>query len=552
MLVYALAIPIVVVVLALIGLRVAYADRALPGTNLGGAAVDGDSPGYLRTRLEGMAGRTIVVVADDRNLRIAPADAGLSFDTDATVERVLDAGRDGPVAGAWSTARGIVKAHDVQPVVRIDGRALDRAVSTVARSVGRRAFPGAIDVDAELLEVTAVPPRSGRSLDGDDLRARLQRAFARGDDRIQARVEVTRVASREDVEAAAQAADDYLSEPVRFTGLGEPLRLDAARIAPVLALSTAGGDGQVELGTGAKALETFVGGIAQRRDRAARDAAVSAPGRGTILDGKGAVSWRPKRATVRVTREERGGRAVDRGASAKAIDAAIRKGEHDIRLTVKRTEPAVTAKDARKLNSLIGTFTTAYQPGQPRVKNIQRIARTVDGTLIPAGGQFSLNGKVGSRTEAGGYVEAPFIAEGNKLEPSIGGGVSQFSTTLYNAAYFAGLKIDLHVPHSLFIDRYPAGRESTLNYDSIDLKFTNDTDAPVLIRTFTDATSVTVSLYGDNGGRRVRAEPGERRKVGDENFTITVTRVVRYPGGRIGREPFTSRYGNPAPPENGE
>jgi len=549
-LVYAFAIPIAVVVVALVGLRVAYADRALPGTNLAGTAVGGDSRGDLRARLERFAEHTIVVVAEGRNLRIEPAAAGLRIDIDATIERVLDAGRDGAIAGAWSTVRGFVDAHDVEPVVRVDGGTLDRAVANVARGIGRRAFPGAIKVDSELLEVTAVPPRSGRSLDRDDLRARLRRALADGDDRIQARVEVTRVASREEVEAVAQQADDYLSEPVRFTGLGQPLRLDARRIAPVLALSTAGSTNRVELGTGAKALETFVAGIAQRRDRKARDAEVSAPGRGEILDGKGEVSWRPKRATVRVVREERGGRAVDRAVSARAIDAAIRSGDHDIRLTVKRTEPAVTAKDARKLRSLIGTFTTSYPPAQPRVRNIQRMARTVDGTLVAPGAQFSLNGRVGPRTKEGGYVEAPFISDGNKIKPSIGGGVSQFSTTLYNAAYFAGLRIDTHTPHSLFIDRYPAGRESTLNYDSIDLKFTNDTDAPVLIRTFTDATSVTVTLYGDNGNRRVRAEPGERRKVGDEDFTIVVTRVVRYADGRLVREPFTTRYGNPAPEDD--
>ena len=549
-LVYAFAIPLAIVLIAIVGLRLAYADRVLPGTKLAGTTVGGDSAGDVKERLERLAERTIIVVAEGRNLRVRPATAGLSYDVGATVERVLDAGREGPVAGAWSTVRGFVDPHDVEPAVRVQDAALDRAIANIARGIGRRAFPGAIDVDAELLEVTAVPPRSGRSLDRAHLRTRLRRAFAEGDTRVQARVEVTRVASREEVEAVAEAADDYLSEPVLFTGLGEPLRLDAARIAPVLALSTAGDDGEVELGTGAKALETFVAGIAERRDRKARDAEVSAPGRSTILDGKGAVSWRPKRATVRVVREERSGRAVDRTASARAIDAAIRAGDHDIRLNVKRTEPDVTARDARKLRSLIGTFTTRYEPGQPRVKNIQRMARTVDGTLVAPGAQFSLNGLVGPRTKEGGYVEAPFISDGNKIEPSIGGGVSQFSTTLYNAAYFAGLRIDTHTPHSLFIDRYPAGRESTLNYDSIDLKFTNDTDAPVLIRTFTDATSVSVSLYGDNGNRRVRAEPGERRKVGDEDFTITVTRIVRYPGGRVAREPFTTRYGNPAPEDD--
>ena len=83
---------------------------------------------------------------------------------------------------------------------------------------------------------------------------------------------------------------------------------------------------------------------------------------------------------------------------------------------------------------------------------------------------------------------------------------------MYNAAYFAGLQVDTHQPHSLYIDRYPPGREATLNFPDIDLKWTNDTDVPVLVRTFTRRRCVTVSLYGDNGGRRVSAKPGARSR----------------------------------------
>lgn len=535
-----MAIPVTVVLVALVALRIAYADRALPGTTLAGEDVGGEDRDELRARVERLADRTIVVAAGDRRIRLRTPESGLAIDVEGTVDRVLDTGRDGLLGGLFTTPAGIVSSREAEVDARIDDVALGRAVGTVARSVGRRAFPGAIEVDPEFLEVRAVAPRSGRSLDTDDLRARLRRAMTSGTAAIDARVRVTRVATREEVEAVAQEAQDFLDAPVRFTGLGKPLELPAARIAPVLRLSTAG-EGRVALGTSAKELDAFVAGLAERRDRAARDAVLSAPGRSVLLEDKGDVSWRPRRADVRVVREARSGRGVDRPAAAKAIDAAVRAGEHEIELPVTRTEPKVTARDARKLTRLIGTFTTRYVAGQPRVTNIRRIARTVDGTLVAPGAQFSLNGRVGPRTKAGGYVEAPFIADG-KLEPSVGGGVSQFSTTLYNAAYFAGLKIDTHTPHSIFIDRYPAGREATLNFPSIDLRWTNDTDAPVLVRTFTDENSVTVSLYGDNGGRRVRAETGERRPFPGGDFVITVTRHIRFADGREAQDSFTSRY----------
>lgn len=128
----------------------------------------------------------------------------------------------------------------------------------------------------------------------------------------------------------------------------------------------------------------------------------------------------------------------------------------------------------------------------------------------------------------------------------MGGGVSQFSTTIYNAAYFAGLRFDAFRAHSLYIDRYPPGREATLNFPDIDLRWTNDTRVPVVVSTSSTASSVTVRLLGDNGGRQVRARPGSRQPAPAGDFTITVTRVVRYADGREVSQPLTTRYETPA------
>lgn len=176
--------------------------------------------------------------------------------------------------------------------------------------------------------------------------------------------------------------------------------------------------------------------------------------------------------------------------------------------------------------------------------NIGLIADAVDRTVVLPGERFSLNQVAGERTRAAGYVPAPFIADG-KIVDSVGGGVSQFSTTLYNAAYLAGLQIDAHRPHSFYISRYPSGREATLNFPDIDMAWTNDTTAPLLIRTATDATSVVASIYGTDHGRRVHLQTGERRPVSGGAFEITVTRVVRYRDKTSKRQPFTTRYEQP-------
>jgi hypothetical protein len=117
----------------------------------------------------------------------------------------------------------------------------------------------------------------------------------------------------------------------------------------------------------------------------------------------------------------------------------------------------------------------------------------------------SLNNALGPRTPEKGYVKAPIILEDGFGE-DFGGGISQLTTTLYNAVFFGGYVDVDHSPHHYYISRYPMGREATVNFPSIDLKFRDDTSHGVLIRTYYSDTSITVTLYGNNDGRTVREE----------------------------------------------
>ncbi|HEV7808517.1 MAG TPA: VanW family protein [Solirubrobacteraceae bacterium] len=532
-----------------LGVRMTHGDRILPGVRVDGVGLGGLSTARARRRLESLAaeaaGRPLALVAGDKRLTIAPQEAGYVADVRRSVERAMDSGRDAPLGGLGSTLLGLVATRDLPLEQHVDRRRLERTVASVAGRLGHPSSPGELVVDPGTLAVSTKAPRSGREVDRAALTSRLADALTA---RTRAGVEVplrTRpVASRAAVDAVARAGRDYLREPLRLRGAGEPRDVSPAKLAGVLALVSLDGGRAVRLGANDSRLATLVEQIAAKRDRPARDAQIEAAARVVTFDAKGDATWRPRPADVRVLEPARPGRTIDRAKLTTAIEAAIREDRHAIELPIRHEEPAVSAAAARRMDSLIGTFTTYYVPGQPRVRNIQQIARDVDGTVVAPGARFSLNASAGQRTKDGGYVEAPFIADG-KIEPSIGGGVSQFSTTLYNAAYFAGLQIDGHRPHSFFIDRYPAGREATLNFPDIDMTWTNDTRAPVLIRTSTDANSVAVSLYGNNGGRRASARAGDRDPLDDGDFAITITRVVRYRDGRIARQPFTTRYDKP-------
>jgi len=546
-----LGLALVAIALAV---RLTHSGQVLPGVEVEGVALGGASREDARRLLAPLAaeaaGAPVALVAEDRRVTLAPPEAGYAVDVDATVDAALEARRGGPLGGLGSTVAGLFGGRrEVALVQTVDRRRLGAAVAAAAGRLGREHFPGEIVIEPGTLTITTKAPRSGREVDRAALVARLDEALRRRPrGRIDVPLHTIKVASRAAVDAVGRAARDYLSEPLRLTGAGEDTEIAPGELATVLALESFEGGRRVRLGAGDARLAALVERVAAERDRPARDAEVQAPARLVTFDDKGDASWRPRRADVTIATPARRGRVVRRKTLAAAIESAIRTGRHELAVPTERVEPAVSARAARAVDSLIGTFTTHYEPGQPRVRNIVRIARDVDGTLVAPGARFSLNAIAGERTEDKGYVEAPFIADG-KIEPSIGGGVSQFSTTLYNAAYFAGLRIEGHRPHSFFIDRYPAGRESTLNFPDIDLTWINDTDAPVLIRTSTDADSVSVSLYGDNGGRRVSAESGEREPLADRDFSIVVTRIVRHADGRIVREPFTTRYDKPPPPD---
>lgn len=152
----------------------------------------------------------------------------------------------------------------------------------------------------------------------------------------------------------------------------------------------------------------------------------------------------------------------------------------------------------------VSSFTTFYDCCQNRVTNIRLMARAVDGYVVMPGETFSIDRVVGPTTSSKGYLPAPYLQNGEGQCCAVGGGVSQFGTTIHNAVFWAGYRIDQHRPHSGWISRYPLGIEATLVYSSIDYKFTNDTVTPIYLRTSSTSTSVTVELWGNQGGWQMR------------------------------------------------
>ncbi|MEM7288452.1 MAG: VanW family protein, partial [Actinomycetota bacterium] len=148
---------------------------------------------------------------------------------------------------------------------------------------------------------------------------------------------------------------------------------------------------------------------------------------------------------------------------------------------------------------LVGQATTPYDCCQSRVTNIQLFADLMTGVVLEPGESISLNDHVGRRTTEKGFVPAGVISRG-ELSSDVGGGISQFATTIFQAMFYGGIDIDRYQAHTLWFNRYLdfAGRrgiESTISFPEPDVQFTNNTPYRVMIwPSYTD-TSLTVSVY---------------------------------------------------------
>ncbi|MCP3974948.1 MAG: PASTA domain-containing protein [bacterium] len=212
----------------------------------------------------------------------------------------------------------------------------------------------------------------------------------------------------------------------------------------------------------------------------------------------------------------------------------------------------------------VSSYTTEHPAGEPRVINIQTMAKAVDGAIVMPGEEFDLNGHVGERTEAKGYVPAPMILRGEVVD-SVGGGVSQFATTIYNTMFFGCYQDITHKPHSFWFSRYPEGREATVSWGGPELVFKNDTESILIIKTAFTSRSITVKMFGNTGGRECTAGIGDRYRyvdppveyeadetlppgteveesAGTRGWTIDVFRFVIYQDGTDETQAWSHRY----------
>ncbi len=501
-----------VAVVALGVLVLSRAGAPLPGTFVASRDVGGLGEQDLRevvTELvEVRQGATVDVTAAGQQLEFTPGAEGYRGDVDATIEAAVAAGRDGflGLPGHLRATFGDVREVEVQ------GDPIEMAatdfVDEVAAQVNQELSIGSVSVDPETLEGQSEPPRDERIVDEDASVEALVEVIGDPDPpAIELPVEVTEPPTDQAaIDDAAARAQRAVSDGLVLTANGAAATLSPSDIARVM--RTEEQDGRLTLVADQDVLAEALADDLPPLEVTPVDADFELVSGLTTFDSQGSVTWSPRPAEVRVVPSQPGQR-YDPEIGAAQVGRLIDEGTREAELELEQVPADLTTEDANALNidSLIGTFTTYHSCCANRVTNIHRMADLVRGNVLRPGERFSINGHIGKRTIEKGFVADGAIFRG-EIRDEVGGGVSQFATTMYNAAFFAGIPIVNHRAHSLYISRYPLGREATLNYDSIDLEIENDTDNGLFIHTSYTGTSITVSLFGNNGGREVTARMG--------------------------------------------
>ncbi|HET9323218.1 MAG TPA: VanW family protein [Gaiellaceae bacterium] len=494
-----LGTAVVLAALAL-GLVFAGSTEKLPE----GATVSGMDVGGLTTeeavqRLEqryGEVRRTpVTFTAGPRRYRIRPNELVLGVDWRAAVETARRQG-DGfaPVRGLRRLERRFF-GGDITPPARAHEALLTHWLNTLSRRIDRREREAAIRFRG--LQPDVVRGATGRTLDRDSAARVIMSALVAFERTpVALPVQITQPdVTASDLEPARRQARTAVSAPVRMVSGQTRWRLPRWRISKLLVLPA---NGSTSIGIGGPGADAYFERFSKSVGRAPRDA--------EFVPAGDRVTIRPSLPGIR----------LDVDAAKKAIlAAALSTGDRTARLVVEKAAPERTTREARAMGitGLVGGYTTTYGGDENRLHNVRLVAQLVDGALIAPGAEFSFNKTTGERSPERGFLVAPVIING-ELQSGIGGGVCQVSTTVFNAAFEAGVSITARTNHALYISHYPQGRDATVNYPDTDLRFQNDTKKWLLLRTFVGASELTVNLYGTPVDRRVEVETAPLEETG--------------------------------------
>ena len=460
------------------------------------------------------------------------------MDQEATAAAALDIEQD---PRAWIDR---LFEDEIAPVVvTMRTNPVTRELATLEGS--ERTNPVEPQIQHTNLGFAVVPGEDGHGVPEEPVIDQVISGAATGEEPITVDADAEEIAPRftdEDAQALATEANDLTRDGITVNAAGESAHVEAALLGPWI--TSRPGEQQLQL--------------VLDRQQVAEDLPGLLP---EVGDPPAAASFTVVNGTPRIVPGHPGTGCCAAG-SARHVIRALRNGRDSVDLRLTRVRPERDAEWAESLGIVEEISLPDVEPCysysaegcrssthhdccESRVTNIHRMADIVRGYIIPPnGGVFDLNEVVGPRTIENGFVLAGAIENGEHVE-SVGGGVSQFATTSFNAAFFAGLDIPDYQFHTEHLSRYPFGRESTVSYGGPEFRIVNNTPYGVLMWPTYTETSITMHLYSTRFA--TGAQTGQSTGTNGSCTTVTTTRTRTFVDGHTENDQFSGYYRNSGP-----
>jgi vancomycin resistance protein YoaR len=517
------------------------------GVRVAGVPLGGASRAQAERQISAAVGdelqRDVTVTVAGRSATLSPYDLGVRVDAARTARAALAAGR---VRGGLLFSLGY--SRSVAPVLRYPDRlALPVELANVTQA----------PVDARLVLKTtgaaiAIPAKAGVGFDPAAALRTITRAALADQAGVSLRTVPTPAAiSTAAAHHAKARVAQLLSEPIAFTRRGQAAgRWPIRRLAPLLSETT------------------YKHVIGVQFDPLKVGAALRPPLAQYLRPAKDA-RWKVAGARGRVLSSLSGIDLDARTTARHLTHAGVQSGPARVAaLAFRVTQPQLTTAQARALGAttVVSKQTTSLGDSSPnRIFNVALLAKLLDGAIVKPGATFSFNTAVGHRTAERGFREGQAIENG-VLVPSIGGGVCQAATTVFDTAFFGGYEIGHRLNHSFYISHYPLGLDATVADSGPDFTFVNDSANAIVIKATANSETMTVIFLSRPIGRHVAystsaqtayTNPKKRfyaspdaaagqvvpTTVGEKGFSVTVSRTVTGAGGKvIHQDSFPSRY----------
>jgi vancomycin resistance protein YoaR len=471
----------------------ANAGKIYWGVSIGGVDVGGKTPGEARQAVEDQlnagALKEIRFNGGPEDFSLDANDISLNVDVDATVDKAYAVGREGSVArrlgnrleAAWGTLA-------VAPVADYDRSAARAKIDGVASRVDAKPQDAYVSVSGA--DAKAVGSHDGYQMDVDGTAAGVDEAIAAmsGEAEVAGKTLPADVQTSAAEEAATKARTAISSGPISLKAQGEEWKLSPEEIGQSLSFTPDGGTIKVGLDQGhlQSALSNLYKDVNQDPVEA-----------GYKFDGDQVV----------VTKSQEG-RKIQEDKLFGDLQSGLFAGQHEYDVPVTTAQPKFTTEQAEQLKptDMIGRYRTDYtlssDKSPERVENLNIASNAINGVTLAPNEVFSLN-DVASPLK---YNSTMVIVEGVETFAD-GGGLCQVTSTLYNAANYAGLDILERHPHYAQLPYIRPGMDATVWFGSLDMRFQNTTKGYILLRQYlADDGYIYAEVWGQPTGKKVEMD----------------------------------------------